>query len=707
MSYSRRALLVMSILQAACADSSVAPRLQDTVSYQHSKAALIGDLSAPLTIRYLEIGARLVLSSNLGSRSRVVPEVWTSSDTTIVAIEKDGSALYGKRTGSSIVKRFVGGMVMDSMLVRVGVSGPFTMLPSSMLLKVGEEASPTLSVPTPIVRWTVVDSTIAQVSTDGIIRAIRSGITKVAAVSAFGFASDITVNVEQPVQLPSSSVDAPRVLLDTMVQAGRSVQTTRLLRPRSATELQAMLDSAKYGDEIRLAAGTTYTGNFVLRRKTPNPKGWIIIGTDGLLSPAGQRIEPSKYSLPRIEAENPSLPAIRTEGGASGYALTGLDITVRAGATTSYMLVALGSGDADQNATNVPSRILLDRVYVHGTSTLDVRRCIALNSDSTAIVDSWISECHSKGFDAQAIGGWNGRGPYLIHNNRLEGSGENLLFGGSDPTIVNLIPSDITISQNYLYKPQAWQGIWLVKNTIEIKSARRVLIERNVLENNWPDGQVGFSIVLKSVNQGGRAPWSEASNITLRRNLIKNSYSGASLAGKPEAYEAVPMSRIAFIDNLFMGISSAGRLWEVSGVNDIIFEQNTGFGGQYGLLLHAVGGVRFSMRNNIIGIVQGSITNADMVLGGQAVTPGIATLDKFYPGTWIFEGNVLWGVDRRKFPSGNFFAQSISDIGFVGYPEQLDLSSASPFKTALSNGGQPGVNFGEIQMAATKATGGH
>src|SRR5690606_28378953 len=110
-------------------------------------------------------------------------------------------------------------------------------------------------------------------------------------------------------------------------------------------------------------------------------------------------------------------------------------------------------------------------------------RCVALNSASTAVIDSWLSECHGKGFDSQAIAGWNGSGPYKIVNNHLAGAGENLMFGGADPSIPNGLPEDIEIRRNHFIKPPEWKGVWTVKNLIELKLGRRVLIEGNVFEN--------------------------------------------------------------------------------------------------------------------------------------------------------------------------------------------------------------------------------
>ena len=72
-------------------------------------------------------------------------------------------------------------------------------------------------------------------------------------------------------------------------------------------------------------------------------------------------------------------------------------------------------------------------------------------------MNSYISECKAVGQDSQAISGFNGPGNYLIENNYLEGATENVLFGGADPTIPNLVTSNITFRRNYLSKPLAWR----------------------------------------------------------------------------------------------------------------------------------------------------------------------------------------------------------------------------------------------------------
>src|SRR5262249_13573319 len=151
-----------------------------------------------------------------------------------------------------------------------------------------------------------------------------------------------------------------------------------------------------------------------------------------------------------------------------------------------------------------------------------IRRGIAMNGAYISVIDSYLSDFHELDADSQAILGWNGPGPFKIANNYLEGAGENVAFGGQDPTIQGLVPADIEIRGNHFSKPTSWRagdpgyaGIhWQVKNIFELKSARRVLIDGNVFENNWEDGQNGFAILFTVRNQTGGAPWSVVEDIT-------------------------------------------------------------------------------------------------------------------------------------------------------------------------------------------------
>ena len=144
---------------------------------------------------------------------------------------------------------------------------------------------------------------------------------------------------------------------------------------------------------------------------------------------------------------------IRTEAGARYYLLRFLEID---GSESLGWDTVISLGDYT-NATPA-SDIVLDRVYAHGHFTKGQKRGIALNSGRAEILNSYISDIRAVGFDSQAVGGWNGGGPYRIINNYLEAAGENIMFGGEDPAFYGLIPSNIEIRNNHLYKPTSWAG---------------------------------------------------------------------------------------------------------------------------------------------------------------------------------------------------------------------------------------------------------
>jgi hypothetical protein len=84
---------------------------------------------------------------------------------------------------------------------------------------------------------------------------------------------------------------------------------------------------------------------------------------------------------------------------------------------------------------------------------------------------------------------------------------ENIIFGGSDPEIAGLVPSDITVRGNLVTKDLAWKAIrFQVKNLFELKNARRVVVDGNVFEYSWTSGQEGSGIVITVRNQSGKLP---------------------------------------------------------------------------------------------------------------------------------------------------------------------------------------------------------
>jgi hypothetical protein len=457
-------------------------------------------------------------------------------------------------------------------------------------------------------------------------------------------------------------------------------------------DLQAALNVAQPGDTIMLAPGATYVGNFVLPAKPGAAYITIRSGApDGALPAPGQRVNPH-YAPMLAKLRSPNgASALATAAGAHHYRLLHLEFPANAGGSSD--IIKLGDGSSRQNSpASVPYELIVDRVYIHGDPAAGQKRGIALNSASTQIINSYISDIKAIGQDSQAIGGWNGPGPYLIANNYLEAAGENIMFGGADPAIPGLVPSDISIVGNHLHKPLSWRGSqWLVKNLLELKNAQRVHIDGNLIENNWLAGQGGVAVLFKSVNQDGRAPWSVVQHVLFTNNIVRHVANGISIAGSPERHAAVEANNITVRNNLFDDVSGSryggsGRFAMLNGGAHIVIDHNTAITDGSIFLAADVNAVAgFVFTNNVV-------FDHGFGIKGSGTAPGNATIARFLPGSH-FAGNLIVGGSGVGYPAGNYYSPFAS-AGFNN-PAAGDfrLAADSPFKRGATDGSDPGYNY--------------
>lgn len=489
----------------------------------------------------------------------------------------------------------------------------------------------------------------------------------------------------------------PAVFLDTKMakRTGRKI--------RVSGDLQKAIDEASAGDVLILRAGKVFLGNFTLPRK--QGKGWITIRSSAItqLPIEGKRVSPEDAQfMPRIISPN-SHPAIATTPGAHHFRLIGIEVGVAENVAVNYSLISLGEDSKRQTSLDhVPQDLIIDRCYIHGNTDSTLRRGITLNSARAAVIDSYISDCHEAGADSQAICGWNGPGPFKIVNNYLEGAGENVMFGGGEPGIEGLVPSDIEFRGNHCFKPLAWKADdpqfagrrWTVKNLFELKNARRVLVDGNLFENNWADAQTGYAILFTVRSQGPKAPWTVVEDVLFTNNVVRHTSAAVNILGRDSNNPSQQATRISITNNLFEDVSSDkrkgdGAFLKITDAANVTIDHNTVIQSGNIITAYSAPNPKFVFINNIVR------HNRYGVKGDGAGT-GAATIEKYFPDA-IFRKNAFVGAQSNLYPDDNFFPAEISFAGQEG--QNLKLPSNSAFVNAGTDGKSLGCDIDALKPA--------
>jgi hypothetical protein len=464
-------------------------------------------------------------------------------------------------------------------------------------------------------------------------------------------------------------------------------------------DLQAALNQAQPGQVVEVQAGSTFDGNFVLPAKTGTGSITVRTSTPDAQLPANTRIGPAQESLlPTVRALSAG-PALRTAAGARSWRLIGLRFTTTTGGGD---VVSLGDG-AQRDPALVPTDITLDRVIIRGHATAGQKRGVALNSANTRIVNSYIAGIRLAGQESQAIAGWNGPGPFVIENNYIEAAAIGIMFGGAVPAIDQLVPGDITIRRNHVVRPVSWRGgTWMVKNLLELKNARNVRIDGNLLENNWQRDQAGFAVVF-TVRAMGNAPWTTIENVRFENNIVRHSGSAINVLGYDTDAPSRQLRGLVIRNNLFTDINHTA--WGGAGIflqmgdepADVHVEHNTVV--QTGHIVSVYGGTAAAPRVSTGFRFTSNIVrhNAYGIYGDNVGTgnPAIAT---YFPGC-VIVGNVIAGGNANVYPAGNVFPT----VEFL--MAQFENPTADNYRLIAGSSlrslpqGVPGVDVDELQRA--------
>jgi hypothetical protein len=480
----------------------------------------------------------------------------------------------------------------------------------------------------------------------------------------------------------------------------------------NATSLQRAINAASCGDTIILSAGSRYSGNFTIPATTCT--GWIEIVSSSIFSlPAsGNRVGPANVaSMATVSSPNTS-PAIRFLPNSKNWRLIGLEITTSYIDTvgTNFCLVSAGEQADGGNDLSVlsqlPANLIFDRIYIHGLADTNTKRGIQMDTQGIAVVDSYCDEIHYNGNDSQCFASWNGTGPYLIQNNFIQGGAENILFGGGDPSIPNLVPSDITISGNVFQKNPAWRAEaaprnWVIKNLVELKNAQRVMIDGNVFQYIWAAGQTGYAFMLTPRNQNGNCAWCTVNDVTITHNLIRDVADGVTVASSDDNATSLPSARVLIQNNVFADVSAVnwgGHGWiyflsvgsRVASLHDITLDHNTSFPDSMNGAMLVMGDSGAAQNVKVTNLLSGYGAYG---IFGTGSSPGTSALSTYLP-NYVYAKNVLItsnGSASGTYPSGTQFT-SLAAVRFTNSASSnYQLQSTSPYHNAGTDGKDLGV----------------
>ena len=314
----------------------------------------------------------------------------------------------------------------------------------------------------------------------------------------------------------------------------------------------------------------------------------------------------------------------------------------------------------------------------------------------------WISGIKEADYgDTQAVAGWDLPGPVTVQDCRLEAAGEVVIFGGADPSIKGMTPTDIKILDNDITRPMEWRGKWQVKNLLELKHARNVLVRGNRFSNNWASAQGGWAFVFTPANQNVGCPWCVVEDVVFERNVATNIGNGFNILGfeAKVGFVSGGTRNITIRNNLLLidgaGLGGDGRVLQLldGRLSDLTFDHNTAIADGTFINLDTYGKGKFKgvvvtnnlAKHNLYGIfgtavgsgmpaieamlekpiftrnVLAGATQAGYSYPATTLSPTVATFNSEFNPDWTLKASSSWkssGTDGKDLGSEPFGASA-------------------------------------------------
>jgi hypothetical protein len=245
--------------------------------------------------------------------------------------------------------------------------------------------------------------------------------------------------------------------------------------------------------------------------------------------------------------------------------------------------------------------------------------------------------------------------------------------------------------------PPASGSVWTVKNLFELKNARHVQIDYNLMENNWAQAQTGYAILLTPRNQYGSCTWCVVEDVTFEHNAVRHTGGGISLTGYDDVNPSQQTNHITIRNNEFSDYSKAwggtGYFLSISNQpRDVVLDHNTLISGQGAGVILASGlpTSGFVFTNNL------SRHDSYGILG-NAIGLGNAAISYYFP-AGVFQRNVIAGASASSYPPGNFYPSTTDFAGhFTSFANgDFSLLPGTDWAAAGTDGKDLGADIAAI-----------
>lgn len=501
--------------------------------------------------------------------------------------------------------------------------------------------------------------------------------------------------------------------------------------------------------QTAITASLTRVGHTRLRL----PDGWIHTGiprcgvhTQGAYWTYVQRATRGAEGVQATQADLAAAPIFRTttsnrfavEFAPSANYWRFDDVVFESTAGTTDTLVSITAVDTNgdrtgSTVTDLPEYVYLSRCWIKGRNGGEIKNGLAMNCRAAAFVDGIIENIFMVGVESHSLVSFNGRGPFKIVNNYFDGGSINILFGGDNPFIQGFVPEDVEMRRNLFTMRDSWNQFHgsydsvnrAIKNRLEFKCGKRVMVEGNILEKcPIGGGQNGEAFVIKSMagEAGLNAPWFITQNICVRYNVGRNLWNWLYITGVQMAHLETlgGTDRIYIGHNLIhdYGDTGYGNTDNAHGVfwgdaTNVAFDHMTVIPKAASISSYnprscmwmpdisagASPGVRI-----VNSIFHAGRYEANRWAFTNIGTDGEAELDRVSNGDYVLDNSFMIDgpTSGTPWPSGEVtHVASIAAMNFTSDDPALGLDGDSPAKNAASDGTDAGCNYTKVNLATS------